>query len=195
MKLYLCRDDVLLRVSLAKGGVLQVLVRLWEIIHVRRGVPLHLLDLQVSPPVLRPWGVPCGATRLPILNGILLPMLVFTTLLSWPIILPRLPIRVTDLTTFLYILTFSSLVCFIQSHTYRLASNVTDKINNTFLKRSINVVNVICECYCSLLDAAGAILLLMSLMMYNGSALMATMTATFHAYGIVTTNERSGFSN
>jgi hypothetical protein len=46
-----------------------------------------------------------------------------------------------------------------------------------------------------LLDAAGAILLLMSLMMYNGSALMATMTATFHAYGIVTTNERSGFSN
>lgn len=45
--------------------------------------------------------------------------------------------------------------------------------------------------YSSLLDAAGATLLLISFMIPNGNALIATMTATFHANRNEITNERS----
>ena len=46
--------------------------------------------------------------------------------------------------------------------------------------------------YSNLLDAAGATLLLISFMIPNGNALIATMTATFHANRNEMTNERSG---
>ena len=46
--------------------------------------------------------------------------------------------------------------------------------------------------YNSLLDAAGATLLRMNLIMYSGNALMATMTATFQANREDKTNDRSG---
>lgn len=42
-----------------------------------------------------------------------------------------------------------------------------------------------------MLDAAGAILLRMSLKIYRGTALIATITATFHAKGTVTTKVKS----
>lgn len=51
--------------------------------------------------------------------------------------------------------------------------------------------NKVCN-YNNLLDAAGATLRLMSLKMYSGRALIATITATFQAKVRVTTNVRSG---
>ena len=44
----------------------------------------------------------------------------------------------------------------------------------------------------NLLDVAGATLLRISLIIYNGSELTATMTATFHANLTEVTNARSG---
>ena len=43
----------------------------------------------------------------------------------------------------------------------------------------------------SLLEAAGATFLFIALIIYKGSALIATMTATFHANGRVTTKDKS----
>ena len=45
--------------------------------------------------------------------------------------------------------------------------------------------------YSNLLEAAGAIRLLITLMMYSGSALIATMTASFHANPTEATKVRS----
>jgi len=45
--------------------------------------------------------------------------------------------------------------------------------------------------YSSLLEAAGDTFRLMSFMMYNGRALIATMTATFHPKVSVTTKDKS----
>ena len=45
--------------------------------------------------------------------------------------------------------------------------------------------------YNSLLDAAGATLLRMNLIMYRGNALIATITATFHANREDNTNDKS----
>ena len=46
--------------------------------------------------------------------------------------------------------------------------------------------------YNNLLEAAGDILMWISLMIYSGTALMAMITATFHANASETTKERSG---
>ena len=45
--------------------------------------------------------------------------------------------------------------------------------------------------YNNLLEAAGAILMWISLMIYSGTALMAMITPTFHANASETTKERS----
>ena len=77
------------------------------------------------------------------------------------------------------------------TNAYFIVKNDSGVVVGNFINSVYGVNFFFLAFYNNLLEAAGATLMWISLMIYSGTALMAMITATFHANASETTKERS----